>query len=237
MGESLRQDVLANNLANADTAGFKRAVATNQTLASMVVARLQGDGRQGPPAPLGTVGLGAQVASTAYLFTQGGLKPTGNDMDLAVMGDGFFAVETPNGVRYTRDGAFTLDADGYLTTAAGLRVLGEQGPLQPGAGRMEIAASGEVSVDGQAKGKLRLTAFADNGELVREGQNLYRAPEGAGGPAKASVKTGHLELSNVQAVREMVELINVMRSYEAGQRLIQVQDETLGKAVNEVAGR
>ncbi len=232
--EQVRQEVIAGNLANADTAGYKRQVAVERPLAQFPLRRL-GDGPGRTPAGVGVLGTGAALATTVTLFGQGGLRPTGNALDLALVGDGFFAVETPSGVRFTRDGAFMVDRDGYLVTAAGYRVLGEGGPLQVGSGRVEVDTEGRVTVDGVTRGRLQLVAFADVTVLRREGENLYSAPPGAGVPADASVKAGYLELSNVQPVREMVDLIAVMRSYEACQRLIKAHDETLGQAVNEIA--
>lgn len=232
--EQIRQEVIAGNLANADTAGYKRQLAVDRPLAQFPLRRL-GEGPGNAPADIGTLGTGAALAATVTLFGQGGLRATGNPLDLAIVGEGFFAVETAAGVRFTRDGAFTVDRDGYLVTVAGHRVLGEEGPIRVGSGRVEVDAEGRVTVDGAVHGRLRLVAFSDPGVLRREGENLFSAPAGAGTAAAATVKAGYLELSNVQPVREMVDLIAVMRSYEACQRLIKAHDETLGQAVNEIA--
>lgn len=234
LNEERRLDVIANNIANADTTGFKRSVTVNESMASLLLRRL-GDG---PAAPaIGTLGLGVAQADARPVFTQGGFRFTGRDLDLALAGDGFFAVETAGGVRYTRDGAFSVSADGYVVTADGNRVLGATGPLQVGtAGKVTISESGEVAVDGAVKGRLRLAAFPPGTDLRREGDNRFRVADGtAERPATAGVRAGYLEQANVQPVREMVEMISVMRAYEANQRAVKAHDETLGQAVTEIA--
>ncbi len=234
LNEERRLDVVAHNLANADTAGFKRMVAVTGTTGSLPLVRV-GDGPVAPP--IGTLGLGASLADTRTVFTQGGFRFTGRELDLALAGDGFFAVDTPAGVRYTRNGAFSVSADGYLVTAEGDRVLGTTGPLQVGnTGRMIISETGEVAVDGAVKGRLRLAAFPEGTELRREGDNRFRVEGGvAEQTAGVSVRSGYLEQANVQPVQEMVEMISVMRAYEANQRMVKAHDEALGKAVTEIA--
>lgn len=233
LAEERRLDVVANNLANADTAGYKRAVAVAESPFALLLRRV-GDGPVA--APVGPLGVGAAVTETAAIMTQGGLRPTGQPLDLALVGEGFFAVQTPAGVRYTRDGSFTLDAEGYLTTAAGHRVLGTAGPIKAAGAEVTVTAEGEVLVDGRSAGRLRLAAFPAGTALAREGDNLFRAPAGVTEQAaRARVRAGYLELANVEPVREMVEMMAVMRAYEAAQRAVRAHDETLGRAVNDIA--
>lgn len=233
LNEERRLDVVANNMANADTTGFKRTVPVSASSFSLALRRV-GDGLAAPA--IGRLGVGAAVMQAAPVMTQGGLRPTGRSLDLALVGDGFFAVETPAGVRYTRDGAFSLDRDGYLVTADGRRVLGTAGPIRVGGGQVTVTEQGDVLVDGRTAGRLRVVAFPAGTELAREGNNRFRAPQGVSEqPSSATVRSGYLELSNVQPVREMVEMIAVMRSYEASQRAVRAHDETLGLAVNEIA--
>ncbi len=236
VAETQRQEVIANNLANADTTGFKRLMAVSRTLGDREL-RVWGDRTVREGEVVGPLGLGAAVAGTATAFTQGGLRFTGNALDLALVGDGFFAVQTAGGQeRYTRDGAFLIDRDGYLVTVNGDRVVGDNGPMRPGQGKVSVAADGTVSVDGTVKGKLKIAAFADNGSLERTGHNLWAAPAGTTAQAsKATVRSGYLELANVQAVREMVDLIAVMRAYEANQKVIAAHDQALGQAVTQIA--
>ena len=233
LNEERRLDVIANNIANADTTGFKRAVPVAEAAFSLVLRRV-GDG---PAAPvIGELGVGGPLTAAVPAMVQGGLRATGRALDLALVGEGFFVVQTSAGVRYTRDGSFSLDREGYLVTADGHRVLGTAGPIRVGSGQVAVTADGEVLVDGRAAGRLRLAAFPAEIRLAREGDNRFRAPEGSvERQAQATVRSGYLELSNVQPVREMVDMIAVMRAYEASQRAVRAHDETLGQAVNEIA--
>lgn len=230
LAEELRQEVVANNLANSDTTAFKRAVATAQTGPALQLGRVD----DGGTVPVGAWGAGALPGPTAVDLRQGGLRPTGRPLDLALVGKGFFVIETPEGVRYTRDGAFLVDREGYLVTTQGYRVLGEGGPIQVGAGEVSVSPAGQVTVGGEVRGRLRLAELPEGG-LARAGDNLFRSLPGVEEKrAGATVQAGHLELPNVQVVREMADLIAIMRAYEANQRLIRAQDETLGQLVSEV---
>jgi flagellar basal-body rod protein FlgG len=169
------------------------------------------------------------------LHEQGNLRETGAVYDLALAGDGFFVVETPEGLRYTRNGAFTLDADRYLVDDRGHRVLGTQGPLQIAAGEIQIDVSGRIMSDGVLQGQLLLQSFADNSSLQKVGDNLFSAAAGlTQQPFAGQVRQGFLENSNVQALAEMVRMLAAQRAYETSQRVLLAQDELLGKAVNEV---
>lgn len=236
VAEMHRQDVVANNLANADTAGFKRLMAVSRPLGEMQI-RVWNDRTVHAGTVVGPLGLGQMVVETATAFTQGGLRHTGNDTDLALVGDGFFTIAGPGGREfYTRDGSFVIDRDGYLVTVNGDRVLGANGPLQVGQGRLTVEADGTVRVNGADKGRLRLAAFTDNRVLSRVGHNLWSAPAGAQVQASgAAVRQGYLEGANVQPVREMVDLIALMRAYEAGQKVIMAHDQMLEQAVSEIA--
>lgn len=235
VSESVRQDVIANNLANVDTTGFKRILLVTRPLTGMALRRVEGGPGSGGLSAMGTYFAGSTPDDAATVFTQGALRSTGGALDLALLGEGFFVVEAPAGVRYTRDGSFRVDTEGYLATSSGHRVLGTGGPIRIGDGEVEISESGDVSVAGRSVGKLKLVAFETGADLVREGHNLFQASEAAAKVAGVQVRQRYLEMSNVQPVREMVDLIAVMRAYEANQRMIKAQDETLGKAVNEIA--
>lgn len=239
--ELRRTDVISNNLANAATNGYKRDELVGEGFPAMLLRRLNDvPGPTGLPAGyppvVGRLGLGGTASETATDWATGPLTETGNPLDLAIAGDGLFAVRTPNGERYTRDGAFTRDAQGFLVTEGGLPVLGENGPIQLGAGAVEVAGDGTVSVDGEPAGRLRLVRFPAGARLLKEGDNLYVAAGAAGEPAgdSASVRQGYLERSNVNTVREMIGLISSFRSYEANQKVIQTQNELLQKTVTEV---
>lgn len=239
--ELRRTEVIANNLANAATNGFKRDELAEESFPALLLRRL--NDQAGPvavpaglPPVVGQLGLGAAAAETATDWAAGPLTQTGNPFDLALAGEGMFAVQTPNGVRYTRDGAFSRDGRGYLVTLGGLPVLGEDGPLEVGAGEVDFGVDGTVSVDGEVVGRLRLVRFPAGTRLVKEGHNLWDAAGATGEPldAQTAVRQGYIERSNVNSVREMISLISSVRTYEANQKVIQSQDELLRKAVTEV---
>lgn len=234
LAEATRTDVIANNLANASTAGYRKDIAVNKDFHSLLIQRINdGPGRQ----PIGSLGVGAMVDEVATIHTVSGMRPTGNPYDLAVEGKGFFAVETPAGVRYTRNGSFTRSAQGELVTQDGYRVLGQGGAIQLGdpQSRVSIGEDGRVTVDGAEADTLRLVAFADEKRLVKEGANLFTAPGLAEEEATGSlVREGYLEQSNVNVVAEMVNLITGYRAYEVNAKAVQAHDQLLDKAVNEV---
>lgn len=226
--ESLRQDVVANNLANATTTGYKRTASTTEPFAE---ALLRNMGMPGQP-EVGAANFGSQPGRLDVINTQGALRNTGNQLDLAIVGDGWFTVNTPNGVRYTRDGTFSLAADGTLTTKEGYAVLGENGPVKLSQqGEIGISQNGVIAQGGDDVATLRITTLAQE-SLSKEGSSLVNGT--ATDTAKGAVRQGFLEGSSVNVVSEMVELIRVMRSFEANQKAVQTQDENLGQAISKV---
>ncbi len=249
--ESKRTDVIANNLANSDTAGFKRDVAVTSEFEPMFIKRLYdhddkaditaihgfhvGDGAK---PRVGTLGTGSYVDEVAMDASQGNLQTTGNPLDVAIAGEGYFAVQTQDGVRYTRDGAFFKDADGVLRNTKGLAVLNQQGgviriPQQ--ATRIGFGAQGQVYADNQQIGQLQVVAFDDPRAVLKQGDNLFYAQEGAE-PRQAAgeVQQGMLERSNANVISEMVELINNQRIYEANSKAVLTQDTMLEASVTQV---
>lgn len=231
LAESLRTDATANNLANVNTAGFKKDAAVNKAFADLLIERIN----DGPVQPVGNLGTGAEVDEMVTIHTQGMMRHTGNDLDLAIEGAGFFAVETPAGVRYTRNGAFTRNSLGELTTLDGHAVLtAGGGRLLLDGGNIAVGEEGIVSVDGIEAGRLRLAAFADEKLLVKEGDSLFRDAGAGEMQATGRVRQGLLEMANVNTVAEMVNLINGYRAYEINAKAVQAHDQLLDKAVNEV---
>jgi flagellar basal-body rod protein FlgF len=201
-------DVAANNIANTSTAGYKaQRVTFGETLANT---------RSPDAAFTGVTGMASDVST-------GALRKSDNPLDLAVVGDGYFAVNTPAGVRYTRAGDFRLDAEGRLVNGAGLIARGVGGSeirVPPDATDVSVDREGQVMAAGESLGQLELVRFKPEA-LVREGDNLYSA---AGAPAAGEpveVASGALEGSNVNVVRGMVELVKVSRTYESLMRMIQ----------------
>lgn len=227
LAESARQDVIANNLANADTVGFKRSETASRPFVDFMLSSV---GMPGAPT-VGPLQMGTQVERTDVILRQGGLETTGNQLDMALVGDGYFVVDTSEGRRYTRDGSFQLDAEGRLVTKEGFQVAGAGGAIHLGAGDVAVSSSGVISQGGQQVGQLQLVAL-DPTTVEAQGDSVFTGqPAGA---ATARVQQGHLESSNVQVVEEMVELIRVMRSFESNQRAVKAQDETLSEAVTRV---
>ncbi len=245
LAEQVRVDVIANNLANVQTAGFKRETVLQSAFPDMLLRRINdlagtvqgaGGGASDPRPVIGRLGTGTYIDGTYADWSPGPLRYTGNPLDLALEGEGFFTVETAAGLRYTRNGRFTLDGDGWLVTMEGHRVVGEAGPIQILGSEVHVTDQGEVWVDGAPVAVLALRGFADPQGLLREGGSLWAATELSGEPTPAGprVHAGHVEDANVNVVGTMVELISAYRSYEANQRVIQVYDQTLSKAVNDL---
>jgi flagellar basal-body rod protein FlgF len=228
LAESRRQDAVANNLANATTTGFKRSETTASPFDEMLLTSMGTPGRP----TIGTLQMGAQVNGVTRIDSQGALKFTGNHLDLALIGDGHFTVDTPNGRRYTRDGSFSLDATGRLVTKEGNAVLDTAGkPITLDQGEVKIAADGTVSQGGTVRGTLQLTAL-DPASIATESTSLLTGTPS--GTATATVRQDHLESSTVNVVSEMVELIRVMRSFESNQKSVNAQDEALQASVTRV---
>ncbi|MDU4960907.1 MAG: flagellar basal-body rod protein FlgF [Sporomusaceae bacterium] len=231
LAESLRTDATANNLANVNTAGYKKDAAVNKAFAEMLISRIN----DGPVQPVGNVGTGAEVDEIVAIHTQGMMRATDNPLDLAIEGEGYFAVETPAGVRYTRNGTFSRNGLGELTTAEGYPVLAEGGGrLLVEGGSLFVGEDGVVSADGLEIGRLQLTEFSDRRLLVKEGDSLFRNDGAAQRQPGGLVRQGMLEMSNVNAVAEMVNLINGYRAYEVNSKAVQAHDQLLDKAVNEI---
>ncbi len=235
------QDAIAGNLANVDTPGYKRDFALIGSFPHELALRVEARGGQRPAArvPIGRLGSGAFVTGVGFDADEGPMIETQNPLDMAIQGDGYFVVSTPQGEAYTRNGAFTLNAQGQIATAGGMPVLGEGGPVRlPSGAKAEILADGSVLADGRFCGRLRVVCFDDPSQLRKVGAGLFANVAGTAMPAmpamRASVRQGFLEMSNVSAVAEMVRMIAGMRAYEACQRVIWFLDQTLDKAVNDV---
>jgi flagellar basal-body rod protein FlgG len=211
--EMVRQDQLANDLANASTPGYK-ADRTTQRSFGEVLLQNSTDGAQ-----VGSLGLGVVAERTVTDLRPEGLRNTGEDLDFGVQGEGYFAVRSPQGVRYTRNGQFARSAQGTLVTALGSDVLDQNGnAIQVGAdGKVDAAKLGLFSLSGARK----------------VGDNLFAGAPG--GRAQGSVRSGSLEASGVDPTRAMVDMLASLRAFESGQRVITTIDSTLQKAANQVA--
>jgi flagellar basal-body rod protein FlgG len=170
--------------------------------------------------------------------TPGDLRGTGNSLDFAINGKGFFKVETREGVQYTRRGNFTLDAGGTLVTQDGFKVIGAGGPITVSGTNVQVDGSGAVKVDGNQVGQLQIVDFENYDGLMKAGNGLFsnqtRTPE-VPPPAESRITQGSLELSNVNMVEEMVAMIHCIRAFESYQKAVQVLDGLDNRAVNEVS--
>lgn len=232
-----RLNVVANNLANVGTTGFKRAEAVSRGFFQVFakeVARFPGQ-RGSSENP----GGGTTLDSTTEDFSPGPVIDTGAPLDAAIDGPGFFVVRSPQGERYTRDGAFSLSPEGGLITKAGYPVMGEQGPILVQGDDIRISSDGKVIVDGATAERIRIIDFPEPSRLSKYGRNLYGATEevrGTAAPvAEPTLRAGALEHSNVNLMDELVAMIDAQREYEAHQRAILAIDGTLNTAVNEIA--
>ncbi len=202
-----RLDSVTNNIANIQTSGYKaeHLYYVNKGSASAGAQEPQFD-------PVLVVD-----------YSQGALQVTGNPLDLAIEGDGFFVIQTKDGESYTRKGNFTINKQNEIVTQAGDYLLGESGKISLNGQDVTLSSTGEVLVDGNRAGKLRIVTFDSPQALVRNGGGLFSDPGGAGVKPLGTpdIKSGHLEISNVKVIKDMVEMINIQRSVELYQKSIQ----------------
>jgi flagellar basal-body rod protein FlgF len=262
-----RLDEIANNLANVDLNGYKKDTAIQKAFPEMLMRRMNDDGVYNFPvgsvdtSPIvGTIGTGVETNEVYTNFSQAPLKQTENDFDAALEGRGFMMVQTPQGERLTRNGAFVVNADGYLVTKSGDFVLGENGPIKLKKNNFVIDQDGTVWQNSTfAADDKRLVSQAENQweniekvdrlqivdvkrerYLQKQGNSYWKATEESGLPGimgpdgRPKVRQGFLEGANVNAVQEMVEMIEVNRAYDANQKTIQTEDSLIGKLWNEV---
>jgi flagellar basal-body rod protein FlgG len=235
-------DVISNNLANVSTNGFKRANAVFEDLMYQNLRQVGAAATEQSQLPTGLqLGLGVRTVATSRTFTQGSLQQTGNNLDVAIRGNGFFQVTLPDGtIGYTRDGGFQVDAQGRVVTSSGLPVA--NGITVPAtATSVSIAADGTVSasVAGQTApqpiGTIALASFINPAGLEPRGQNLYTETAASGQPqggtpgtnGLGTVMQGFVETSNVNVVQELVNMIQTQRAYEMNSKAIQTSDQML----------
>lgn len=227
-----RLNIVANNLANASTRGYKKEETVSQSFEEMLISRLE----KGKKVKLGELGTGVRISESYTDFGQGKMEHTGNELDLAIQGNGFFVVETPSGTRYTRNGNFTVNRSGQVVTQDGYLVQGERGALQTIDGRtIQFDSTGQLYLGNLRADRIRVVNFPDKENLEKVGENLYLYSGDDEIEANGyQIKQGYLESSNVNIVKEMVKMIEVNRHYEANQRIISAIDSTLEKTVNSV---
>ncbi len=212
VAEQTRQDQLTNDLANASTPGYKPEETPQSSFGEMLLSNTA------TGQPIGSIATGVQLGKAVTDMTPAATQETGEPLDFAVVGQGFFAVQTPQGTRYTRDGQFSASAQGQLVNSAGQAVLDQQGK--------PIAVGAEGHVAAGALGVFEVPA------AVKQGENLFSGT--ASGKAAGTVRQGSLEGSGVDAAKAMVEMIGSMRTFQSGQQAIQAIDATLQAASTQV---
>ena len=232
--ETKRLDIVSNNLANASTTGFKSDGAVCGTFKKALNDVMVSGSR------IDVANYTPDIVNTYTKFTQGSLRSTGNSTDLAISNDdnAFFTVEDKNGNQlYTRDGAFIIDKDDYLVTSEGYKVLDTNGEyINISDNEFGISVSGQISSNnGEIIGNLLISSFDNPETLNKIGDNMLEAsPDSVSRAFDGEIQQGYLEMSNVNTVNEMVNMIAISRAYEANQKVLQSQDEMLGKAVSDV---
>ncbi|GAB4276142.1 MAG: flagellar basal-body rod protein FlgF [Candidatus Rifleibacteriota bacterium] len=261
--ENIRMDMTANNLANVDTVGFKRDQGIFKELPTMELRRVN-DGKLYPPRPIykypkiGELGTGVILDESFTDFKGGKMEYTGNDLDIALENEkAFLLVEGPNGLRFSRDGALTIDHEGYLTNMNGDYIMAERDPVNeiegeqlidengnPSVNLMRVQVGdqqkvlidedGRVLIDGEPQFRISRGQAADRKAFRKEGSNKFVRAYGAVTRALGNVKQGYIEKPNFSLVEEMVKMIEVSRAYEANSKVIQSHDGLLDKAINSV---
>ena len=251
INEMNRMDVMTNNLANADTNGYKKEGATSQTFDEQLAVKIKDQSDLGLPKKLGGMYPGVKIGETYTDYSQGSFQVTDSQYDVALDGDGFFAVSFTNkngetSVKYTRAGAFAVNTQGYLVTKDGDYVLNQNGAqnTDPAANNyirldpnlpFTIDELGFIHQNEQIVAQLGVIDFEDYDYLEKYGENLYQTVDGATlAESNARVRQGYIEASNVNVVTEMVNMITITRAYESNQKVLQTINGMLDKAVNNV---
>ena len=237
-----RLDTISNNLANVDTAGFKKEIPVSKEFSELLLRRTQADGiyrnssGSYDVAPvIGSIGLGVETNELYTDFQQGSFKNTDTKTDMALSGEGFFAVETPYGEKYTRDGNFILGKEGILLTKEGYPVLGENGYIHIDDDKITVNEDGMIysEENNEELARFKVVRFDNERYLQKMGGNLYQKtnisgePHIAEGSERPKFLQGFLETSNVNVVNEMVQMIEVNRAYEANQKTITSEESMM----------
>ncbi|HEY9508786.1 MAG TPA: flagellar basal-body rod protein FlgG [Verrucomicrobiae bacterium] len=243
--QQMNLDVISNNLANVNTTGFKKSKIEFQELLYQTTRAPGAEQGSGNVLPTGIqIGEGSRPVATSRIFTSGDLTQTGERLDVAIQGDGFFEVQMPDGTRaYTRDGAFKTASDGRIVTSDGLPLQGGFQPVPAGTTNVTIGSNGDVTYsgpNGTTSFQVQLVRFTNPSGLESSGSNLYRETNASGPPELGapgengfgSLNQGYLEMSNVKVVEEMVNLILAQRAYEVNSKAVQAADEMMQQSNN-----
>ena len=246
LANSRKMDVISNNLANVNTAGFKKDTVVFESFPSLLTKRIN-DNKTPLNPTIGSMQLSSDVGEIFTYYTQGQVVKTEDSFDLALSdantsetsSPGFFTISVPgenndSNEYYTRDGSFVLNAYNELVTKEGYHVMGENGIIIMNPGSFSVTESGEIIQNNILVDKLRIAQFSDATKLRKYGDNLVENDGSDIVAFEGNVLQGYTEQSNVNVISEMVDMISVLRAYEANQKILQAQDGTLQKAVTEV---
>ena len=231
--QQLRQDAVANNIANVSTTGYKKAIGAHRGFYQIFLDAIAIDTLRPGDVP----GGGMLLDATASDFSQGTIQHTNEPLDVALDGPGFFVVEGPGGNNlYTRSGHFTMNEDGELVTENGYKVQGEGGAIAASGANVMIGDDGRVVVDGAERGVLQVVTFEDPRVLMRVGDTMFAAPDTVFPSIAEPVRlvSNALESSNTSIAAEMIDMLVTARNFEANQRVILAVDSTLDKTINDV---
>ena len=230
-----KMETITNNITNVETTGFNKEFLVSHSFDQVMIRRIN----DAPPGfsgrNVGPMHLGTQVDQVYIDFSNGAFDGTERSTDFALQGDVFFVMQTPDGERFTRAGAFYLNHEGYLIDGRGNFLLGENGQINVGGLNFRVDTQGNVFNEAGLVDTIRFASFEDNQTLRPQGDNMFLAtvpPLAA--PHQFIIAQGFLENSNVDVGREMVDMITVFRAYETSQRMVQMIDETVGRAVNDI---
>jgi flagellar basal-body rod protein FlgG len=244
MTQEHRMDIIANNLANVNTSGYKPDKLsfedTFHRYAHDFIREPITDLKKKPLFPRAFLMSKPRLAGKETDFSQGALKRSDNALDVAIKGEGFFKIRTPEGDFYSRNGHFVRTAEGLLTTAQGGALLGEGGPIAvPAGARIEIRGDGQIFADGALVDQIQLSTVTDLNKLEKTGANLFRLRPGANAaeqpaPAGTTLEQGYLETANVEVVGQMVNMIEAQRAFEAYSKITKTMHESDTKLIQQV---
>lgn len=240
--EQKRLDIVANNLANSATVGYKKDSVSNQSFDNLLTVKIKDRSEAYNNRPIGIMSPGVKIGEVYTSFDQGSLRQTDNPYHLALEGKGFFQVGVTDqqgntNIRYTRNGIFTMTRDGHIVDEDGNNLMGESGEIiiPQEAVDVVIDAGGTIYADGILIDTLLISDFEDYNYLRKTADTMFETVEGAIEiPSTSSVIQGYTEQSNVNVVTEMVDMITITRAYEANQKVIQSIDRTLELAANSI---
>lgn len=220
---------ISNNIANEDTPGYKKKIVSATTFGDMVIRRVDYQNT-----PIGTMSLITAADKTSTIHSEGNLKSTERNLDFAIQGEGFFAVQGTNGLTYTRNGSFNVDDEGYLILKNQGRVLGDNGAIRVGTDDFTADSQGNLSVNGQTVDKLAVFNFADYNNLKTSGEGMFTSTGGAARIQNPQILWKTIEGSNVDTAEEMTKAISVQRNLQSCSQAIKMYDQVMGKAVTEI---